>query len=244
VCSDRNGNVYLPAYNPRYVVDDVFEYAHSGTTPIATLTEPNHDYVAVFPVGCSVDPTTGNLTVANTGKERGNTVIFVGAKGSPEVYTDLALHQGFKYCAYDNKGNPVASAAESNSFAELPSCSSSFTNLVINEKFATGQVQCDGKYITIRPVWKTERLDVSGSTVTAIDRILLGLACDGSYWIHCGMGHTLNKTKNSRIWLLALPIRRSAYQNDYRTGPRQSNVRVNCFSRTITFSHSGARSAI
>ena len=53
VCSDpRNGNVFIPE---GYAI---YEYAHGGTVPIATLSVPN-GYDAQG--GCSVDPMTGNL---------------------------------------------------------------------------------------------------------------------------------------------------------------------------------------
>src|ERR1700688_4758776 len=52
VCSDAQGNVFL-THN-----GTVYEFAHGGTTPIATLSLPGNSAV-----GCSVDPVTGNLAV-------------------------------------------------------------------------------------------------------------------------------------------------------------------------------------
>src|ERR1700722_7885661 len=47
LCSDKHGNVFAPHVN------FIYEYAHGGTTPIATLGDEGYR-----PVGCSVDPTT------------------------------------------------------------------------------------------------------------------------------------------------------------------------------------------
>jgi hypothetical protein len=55
-CLDASSNVYIADF----ASNDIVEYAHGGTTPINTI----HDRYG-FPIGCSVDPTTGDLAVAN-----------------------------------------------------------------------------------------------------------------------------------------------------------------------------------
>src|SRR5580692_8962641 len=71
ICSDPNsGNVFV--VNP----SDIEEYAHGGTTPIATLSEPpGYSFLA----GCAVDATTDNLAVA-TGFP-GGVLIWLNAQG-------------------------------------------------------------------------------------------------------------------------------------------------------------------
>lgn len=54
-CADKKGNVWIALQGSSMLN----EYAHAGTTPIATLSDPG------IPVGCSVDPLTGNLAVTN-----------------------------------------------------------------------------------------------------------------------------------------------------------------------------------
>jgi hypothetical protein len=98
VCSDpNNGNVF--------VVNGVTvdEYAHGGTTPIATLTPPSGQALA----GCQVDPTTGNLAV-ETYQESGppGVLIWANAQGYPTWYVGKA----FRCCwgggaTYDGSGN-------------------------------------------------------------------------------------------------------------------------------------------
>ena len=57
VCSDSSGNVFVTAY----YTQDVVEYEHGGTTPIARL--PDFGY---HPRGCAVIPLADDLAVANT----------------------------------------------------------------------------------------------------------------------------------------------------------------------------------
>lgn len=97
-CTDRSANVYVTDF---YAVN-IVEYAHAGTTPLRTIP------LQGSPIGCSVDPTTGNLAVAiwegaqgyNT---PGGVFIFQSASGTPTLYTP-GLWQIFPP-VYDNKGN-------------------------------------------------------------------------------------------------------------------------------------------
>ena len=63
-CTDANGNVFISND------DNVFEYAHGGTEPIATLDLPGSNAI-----GCSVDPTTGNLAVVFSGSGKNVAVV-------------------------------------------------------------------------------------------------------------------------------------------------------------------------
>jgi hypothetical protein len=56
LCSDKAGDVFVTDFE----ASEILEYAHGGTTPIATLSDPGQ-----WPSGCSVDPMTGNLAVSN-----------------------------------------------------------------------------------------------------------------------------------------------------------------------------------
>ena len=55
-CADKAGDVWIVEEG----TNDIVEYAHGGTVPIATLSDPGN-----APEACAVDPTTGNLAVAN-----------------------------------------------------------------------------------------------------------------------------------------------------------------------------------
>ena len=75
LCSDNSGNVFIPGNG------EIWGPKHGGTTPISKSKDSGYRGV-----GCSVDPTTGNLAVANTeassGSAAGNIAIFTKATGS------------------------------------------------------------------------------------------------------------------------------------------------------------------
>jgi hypothetical protein len=150
ICSDSSGNVFIP--------DDaqVFEYAHGGTTPIATLSLPGDNAN-----GCAIDPTTGNLAVVFMGS-KGNVAIFSGAQGKATQY---ASNISSSYCGYDNAGNLFVDGYthESFGFSELPAGASNFTTLSISQNVGgPGQVQWDGSHIT----W--EGLNAGDTTVSRL----------------------------------------------------------------------------
>lgn len=58
LCSDSVGDVFVTTFGP-YSQSYVYEYAHGGTEPIATLVDPGDSN------GCAIDPKTGNLAVTN-----------------------------------------------------------------------------------------------------------------------------------------------------------------------------------
>ncbi len=79
-CADSKGNVFIPDY----ATGKIYEYAYGATTPSQTLTDPNGG-----PVSCSVDPTTGNLAVADfaPSSSNGTVSIYTQATGSPATVT-------------------------------------------------------------------------------------------------------------------------------------------------------------
>ena len=97
-CADNAGNVWIVEEGP----NDIVEYAHGGTVPIATLTDPNN-----APQGCAVDPTTGNLAVANAQTltaGAGSVGVYAHAQGTPTLYTDSQM-KFVMFVTYDDKGN-------------------------------------------------------------------------------------------------------------------------------------------
>ena len=97
ICSDpTNGDIFVPEN------DSIFEYAHGGMSPIATLTVPGA-YIETR--GCAVDPTTGNLAVvAYNNASRNALLVYRSASGTPTVYLDKKV-RSFDYPAYDGSGN-------------------------------------------------------------------------------------------------------------------------------------------
>ena len=61
-CVDKAGDVFVADFGGNTGTPAILEYAHGGTKPIATLSDPGY-----YPESCSIDPTTGNLAVTNDG---------------------------------------------------------------------------------------------------------------------------------------------------------------------------------
>jgi DNA-binding beta-propeller fold protein YncE len=79
-CVDKTGDVFVAEFGGNAGTAAILEYAHGGTSPIATLSDPGY-----HPESCSIDPTTGNLAVTN---DDGPLGIYTGAKGDPAYYAD------------------------------------------------------------------------------------------------------------------------------------------------------------
>src|SRR5262249_47577682 len=61
-CADAKGDVFITVPSPYSASSEILEYAHGGTEPIATFSDPGY---GEEPWSCAVDPTTGNLAVTN-----------------------------------------------------------------------------------------------------------------------------------------------------------------------------------
>ncbi len=135
----------------------VFEFAHGGAAPIATLNASGS------PTACSTDPTTGDLAVTSTsnGNCQGSTVeIYPGATGTPTTY-DVAGFACLTGAAYDDQGNLFVGGSAGGSrpplyaIAELPQGSSSFTTIPLSGQITCATFECgsrvqwDGKYLVI-----------------------------------------------------------------------------------------------
>ena len=125
--------------------------AHGAAKPTLTLKDPGY-----FPIGCAIDPTTGNLAVTNFSSKSsasGNIVIYKHAKGKPaEAYADANTPQ-FLLCGYDNKGNLFADGLTSaSSFAldELPAGQNTIVSVALDKGVGNpGAVQWDGKFLAV-----------------------------------------------------------------------------------------------
>lgn len=150
MCSDGEGNVWITNFHG----ESLTEYAHGGTKPIATLSDPGTD-----PNGCSVDPTTGNLAVTgflksiNGPSQPGAFEIYKKAKGSPKVYSVPFAVTSF--CSYDDKGNLFVDGqgwGQEPRFAlsELRKGKTSAETIALNQSlYAPGAVQRYGQNLSV-----------------------------------------------------------------------------------------------
>jgi phage terminase large subunit-like protein len=173
-CVDKKGDVFITVLAPaKSQASNIVEYAHGGTMPINTFSDE------WGPIGCSVDPTTGNLAVTNAG----NVAIYPSGESKPNYYT-IPSFADISYCGYDDVGNLFVSGTYSRgqiALAELPKGSSNFTDINVSGfggKYAAdlgNNVQWDGKdlaygyyYDTQQPPYIIYRLKVTGSTAQIV----------------------------------------------------------------------------
>lgn len=167
-CVDKAGDVWITSY----VSQEIVEYAHGSTTPIATLTDPDE-----YPISCSVDPTTGNLAVGNietTGDDQGSVAIYPDAQGTPTLYTDPDIDRVF-FIDYDDAGNLFVDGRPYSSggfvFAELPEGSGTFTDISLNQSIGMpGGVQWNHNEIVVGDQQNPYiyRFRISGSSGTEV----------------------------------------------------------------------------
>jgi hypothetical protein len=153
-----------------------------------------------YPLGCSVDPTTGNLAVSNiaskgSGSAPGNVAIYVKAKGKPKYYADPSINQ-YGYCSYDNQGNLFVDGIflppDNPQVAELPAGGTSFTNLTLNHSLDGNNVSAllwDGKYLAITSQDSSViyRFQISGTKATKVGETKLrGSTAVGAFWLYSG----------------------------------------------------------
>ena len=173
LCSDPdNGNVFVGAGSK------IVEYAHGGTTPIATLELPTG--FTRFG-GCSIDPTTGNLGVGvGVSAKTCGVLVYANAEGSPSFYT--AKHLRYcDYTAYDGSGNLFLGATTSSFrsvLMELPQGETALARVSGVEAdlcLYSCAVQWDGQYLVTRPYNASllTQIAISGTSGTVIGRIYL-----------------------------------------------------------------------
>jgi hypothetical protein len=229
LCSDNKGNVFVTDWYRQ----NITEYAHGGTTPIATLADPGYETT-----GCSFDPTTGNLAVVNAATSSGgagNIAVYANEQGTPTFYSDAVIGY-YWYCSYDNTGNLFVSGRKflsgGQDFAELSHGSSDFQDLSIPFPVGGG-MQWDGEYVAVASEVNGEnaqiyRLSVSGSTVTV----------EGTVPISRGK-HKVNLA--GPIWIgdrrIAAPLQHSVAFWNYPTGGLPVKEKLYKTGRGVTVSY-------
>jgi hypothetical protein len=162
-CVDKAQNIFITDSD-----DEILEYAHGGTSPIAVLNDPY-----ATPLSCSVDRITGNLAVVGDPFLEGSpgVAIYKHARGKPTFYADAGF--GVE-CGYDDKGNLFIDGAVYSgrlNFAELAKGKSTFTNITLNQSFhAAGGIQWDGKHLAVGDLYAAViyQFDISGSSGTEV----------------------------------------------------------------------------
>lgn len=147
-CADAKGNVYISDSTR----ETIYEYAHGGTKAIKTLKDPQYS-----PQGCAIDPTTGNLALANyetAWDYPGNFSIYRKAKRSARPYIVEDFYY-YYFTGFDDKGDAFVDGqfgqyGEGISFAELAKKSNTLTQIILPPgPGSPGGIEWDGKYVAI-----------------------------------------------------------------------------------------------
>jgi hypothetical protein len=143
LCSDKAGDVFIPDGG----TSQIFEYAHGGTSPIATLHDTGHT-----PRACSADGVTGDLAVVDSGAGTGDVAIYRNASGNPTRHINTHFTT-YEFCGYDDAGNLFVDGTnhlEHFLFAEIPKGSRFLTVIDLGgHVLKPSAVQWDGKYMAV-----------------------------------------------------------------------------------------------
>lgn len=212
-CVDAKGDVFITSS------ERIYEFAHGGSKPIRTLIDAGYG-----PTGCSVDPTTGTLAVANigpiSGSSGGNIAFYKHAKGTPAMHSDSAIF--FDYdCAYDGHGNLYVTGGDVHgffAFAEVAAGGASFANITLDQSIdVPGGVQWDGKHVAVEDQGAgyrgstVYRFVISGSSGTKVGTTVLGGSSDViQFWLDGKklIGPNIGSSPNVMFW--KYPAGRSA----------------------------------
>jgi DNA-binding beta-propeller fold protein YncE len=189
-CVDNAGNVWIT----NTLQSQLLEYAHGGSRPIATLNDPQE-----YPIGCAVDPSTGNLAVTDIygsgspSLAAGNFVIYQNAEGSPAgPYYDSLMYYMY-FCGYDAQGDLFFDGESYGGqfrLAELPSGSSNIVDISLNQTIGQpGAIQSEGSYVAVGDQQSNviDHVYVSGSSGMISGSTPLGKAKDVvQFWIRRG----------------------------------------------------------
>ncbi len=149
LCVDKAGDVYVTNDTSEGVYQ-ITEYAHGSTMPLRTLNDPRGRAN-----GCSVDPKTGDLAVADfwgPSEGIGNVAVYHHASGTPIAYSNPNIWY-YYYCGYDDNGNLFVDGETQGSvfgLGEVPKGGDALKFVNVNETiYLPGGVQWDGKYLAV-----------------------------------------------------------------------------------------------
>jgi hypothetical protein len=192
LCVDNTGNVYV-TNDTSEGVHQITEYAHGGTTPIRNLIDSNGRAN-----GCSVDPKTGDLAVANfwgPTERIGNVEVYRHASGTPATYSNPNIYY-YYFCAYDGNGNLFVDGETLDSvfgLGELIKRGKTLNFIPVDQTiYLPGGVQWDGKYLAVGDQVAVKhnftstiyQFSISGSVATTVTTMVLtGSTEVEQFWI-------------------------------------------------------------
>jgi hypothetical protein len=204
-CVDAQGNVFITSS------ERIYEFAHGGSKPIRTLIDAGYG-----PTGCSVDPTSGTLAVANigpiSGSAGGNIAFYKHAKGRAGMHSDPSIFLYYD-CAYDGHGNLYVTGGDMHgffTFAEVAAGGVSFANITLDQSInVPGGVQWDGKHVAVEDQGAgyrgstVYRFAITGSSGTKVGTTNLGGSSDViQFWLDGKklIGPNIGSAPNVMFW--------------------------------------------
>lgn len=187
-CVDAKGDVFIVVSQDA----QVREYKHGAKQAFNVLDDSGY-----YPLGCSVDPTTGNLAVTNiigngNGSDPGNVAVYKEARGRPKLYADASIHQ-YGYCSYDHHGNlyidGITPPSDTPQLAELPAGSTKFTDITLNQSLGGTNISAllwDGTALAVSSQDSAliYRFQIHGNNGKEIGSTrLTGSSGVGAFWI-------------------------------------------------------------
>ena len=179
-CVDEAGDVFITDSG----ASEILEYAHGGTAPIQTLSDPGN-----FPHGCSVDPKTGNLAVTNLPPDAGSGSVSVyrHAQGTAKNYT-IANFAFYYFPGYDASGDLFVDGTDDRAhflFAELAPGKKKFAPVTLDHSFEfPAGIQWDGTHLAVGDQVNLSgpstvyEFSISGSTGTEVGSTPSPNSCD------------------------------------------------------------------
>jgi hypothetical protein len=192
LCSDAKGNVWITNADNSNGNGYLLEYAHGGTSPIATLADPKNE-----PVACSIDPTTGNLAVASVWED---IAIYPDAQGSPTHYPTVEEDQTI---TYDASGNVYSGSFRNANWLPAGSGKVMPFSCTKPRPLGRGSFQWDGTRLAVIGTKSHQgvrhvmmyRYEVSGSRGINGSIVHLNAPAPGPFWIQ-GSGLILSDYAN------------------------------------------------
>jgi hypothetical protein len=233
MCSDAKGDVFMTATVQNKSgahTGYVYEYAHGGESPVATLDLPNRE----MPVNCSSDPTTGNLAVTsyNIRNFAPLVEIYAGGSGSPKLFHSAELGAD-PQPAYDASGNLFVTSG-GNVSALLAKGKQKFEKITLNVTLGNvAHAQWDGKYFALQSYTASKhngenifvhfyRVQVSGSvgTIAGVSHFVNWRQKNGGQsWIQ---GDTVVATPGNSITFWKYPTGGNAFKVLHPSDPTQA----------------------
>lgn len=147
-CVDRRGDVWVANFGyPGSQGSSVVEYAHGGSRPIATVKPTGS------PMGCSIDPVTGDLAVGNwaTPYGYGDIQIWENPSSAPTTYVNDSCGR-ISSPGFDASGNLYAEGAAvgGRAVCEIPKNGTALEPIRVNQViYGISGVMWDGQFITL-----------------------------------------------------------------------------------------------